>query len=482
MEYQKKVIIQVFDYLAQLPSNDPYIYGPALLDAIRAEGDNTLQASSINDAVNYLREKNAVDVVSALGTSPYDFAFVKISITGINIRTRGDDIFKSAGDSSRSEAFVSNLLYEKIDTKSNKAELRKIVEEVAEGLPFNMFSGNMIPKNSIPDYFIEQYSANNLYQYRHSSGYNIYYSLLSFASGLSPVILDITLYSITEYDSHANKVDDKFDDFKKFETINTNILGFVAYFDILGFSELIKEDDFSEKIQHYNDILNEAVIKDNRELDYIFFSDSVIINSHMATESDLLNIINAISEIMYRLMMELGLTICGSVSYGNFSKFANNGNVMITGTPILDAHHLETIQNWVGAMISPRIVRAFKNLGEKTTLEIPQCNLDKKLFEDNLLWKISVQRYSHIPLSSGVMNGYVIIPHESGLKTCNEFVLKMQECHSKLDDLSLYAPDPYSQKKYLNACEMLDTVHKNWSKLETCKSMKDIMKKPLKLS
>lgn len=99
MEYQKKVIIQVFDYLAHLPQKDPYINGPDLLEAIRAEGDNTLQPSRINDAVNYLREKNAVDIASTYGTKPYDFARVKISSTGINIRIRGEDIFKSISDS-----------------------------------------------------------------------------------------------------------------------------------------------------------------------------------------------------------------------------------------------------------------------------------------------------------------------------------------------------------------------------------------------
>jgi hypothetical protein len=126
MEYQKEVTIQVLNYLAELDPRDPFINGPNLLKAIREKGDNTLSASRINDAVNYLREKNAVDIFSALGTSPYDFAFVKISRTGKNILIRGDDIFKSPADYPPSRAVVIQLLYEKIKTKTNGLELRRI--------------------------------------------------------------------------------------------------------------------------------------------------------------------------------------------------------------------------------------------------------------------------------------------------------------------------------------------------------------------
>lgn len=95
MEYQKKVTFQVLKYLNDLPRNYGYISNNELLEAIRAEGDNILSATRINDAVNYLAEKGAVEVTRTLSSSlPFDFSFVKISRRGRNILIRGEDIFR----------------------------------------------------------------------------------------------------------------------------------------------------------------------------------------------------------------------------------------------------------------------------------------------------------------------------------------------------------------------------------------------------
>jgi len=130
----------------------------------------------------------------------------------------------------------------------------------------------------------------------------------------------------------------------------TEIEGFIGYFDLLGFSESIRSgENFIKKISKYNEILYEAVEVDSKNLEYVFFSDSVIINSKGKSEEELIELIWALSEILYRLLIELNVVICGCISIGKFTKIVDdNNNVMITGSPILEAVHYEKKKNRIG--------------------------------------------------------------------------------------------------------------------------------------
>ena len=55
------------------------------------------------------------------------------------------------------------------------------------------------------------------------------------------------------------------------------ITGFLACFDLLGFSELIVNTGFNEKFDVFCTILEEAVVSGWTDIHYRFFSDSVVI-------------------------------------------------------------------------------------------------------------------------------------------------------------------------------------------------------------
>lgn len=240
--------------------------------------------------------------------------------------------------------------------------------------------------------------------------------------------------------------------------------GFVGYFDILGFSELLRtlEDQaFEKRFKKYCGILKEATSRNDRNLEYTFSSDSVVINSKSGTLSDLLQISTTISEIMYELTMELRVVICGCISYGTFTKRSDNGNTMIAGTPILDAIRYEKRQNWAGVMLSPKIFENFKQIKELLEMDPPGPDVVGQI-NTNIRWLSTIQKYSEIPFSDGDFIGYAILPRNKESKTIISIIEDYKGFIDRLQELLLYAPDIYPQRKYEKTCGFLNRIYDRW--------------------
>lgn len=239
--------------------------------------------------------------------------------------------------------------------------------------------------------------------------------------------------------------------------------GLIAFFDILGFSEMIKENKFSGKMERYKIILNDAVNKTDSDLEYVFFSDSVLINSKSSSKKALLEIILAVSEINYRLVTELSLTICGCISYGTFTKYTDDKkNVMITGLPIVDASHYEKEQNWCGVMISPRVLAEYPIFKEIIIPDLSQPeNID--IMVEKILWLLSIKKYDNIPFTNNrCYQGYIIIPKDIDSKNVPSFLQSLKRYRTDLLELCLLAPDSYTQKKYQEFIKMISVVETEW--------------------
>lgn len=247
----------------------------------------------------------------------------------------------------------------------------------------------------------------------------------------------------------------------------TELEGFIAYFDMLGFSNSIQYgNNFSKKINKYREILFEAIEVDASNLEYVSFSDSVIINSTEKNEETLLELLWALSEILFRMLTELEVAMCGCLSVGTFTKIIDeDNNVMITGTPILDAIHYEKQQNWVGIMLSPKIIKEYPTIREKI-IEKCRSQDDVDLMKHRLLWLSCTQRYSEIPFSNGLRyDGYVIIPKNQSTKNLEELRKDMYIFIDKLDEMSLFASDIHSQNKYSETRQMIYNFLSNMQSL-----------------
>jgi len=241
--------------------------------------------------------------------------------------------------------------------------------------------------------------------------------------------------------------------------------GFVGYFDILGFSELLRLQEaevFEKKFDQYCDILNDATSREKRELDYTFFSDSVMINTQSEDLEELLNISKAISEITYRLTMELDVTICGCISFGSFTKRRDNGNAMMTGTPILKAIQYEKLQNWIGTMLSPSVFQNFRHLKDILNMNPPGPDSVEKIC-DNISWLTTIQYYDKIPFPDGPYSGFVIVPRNRTNNYIQDINQDYLMYRNKLRELSLFAPNIYAQKKYRESCHFIESVADRWT-------------------
>ena len=94
--------------------------------------------------------------------------------------------------------YLSGQLKDLLDGLGPSDKLRDWVDDMVDVLKENMFAGQRVKKNVIPDYYKRKYGVNNLYRYRHPEGFRSCYTLVRKDSHVCPVILDVL--SHPEYD------------------------------------------------------------------------------------------------------------------------------------------------------------------------------------------------------------------------------------------------------------------------------------------
>lgn len=258
-----------------------------------------------------------------------------------------------------------------------------------------------------------------------------------------------------------------------------SINGYVAFLDILGFKELVSRSSFDDDFVQYTDIINEAT-KTNNNLNYVTFSDCVVINTKSRNPQDFSGILRAVSEIVHRLLVEMSVPVCGCISAGTFSRLESlNNDVMIAGMPIVDAYQYEQKQDWVGVILSPSALKNNAEYLEKSNFD--KCNSieDARAFGDNQPWPFLVKRYHVIPFHNpndfvdNSFDGYVVVP-QLPPRSLPTLVLKdLEQYLEKLDALKLLAPTPSAQRKYMmtsnwirDVVKKLEHISSWWKALE----------------
>ena len=251
-----------------------------------------------------------------------------------------------------------------------------------------------------------------------------------------------------------------------------HISGYVAFLDILGFSELVQRDSFSREFEQYSEILKNALRKDKRDLQYVTFSDSVVINTIEANDEQLQQLIEAISEIIFKFMIDLDVPICGCVSRGQFWRHRSRyGDVMLAGPPIIDAYRFEQEQNWVGMILSPQILKLSPYLLEQSQISLPYDKKDARELENRFPWPLLLHRYSMIPFHKPNdfvdrnYDGFVIVPQHGGCQDPVALLDDLELYENKLDKLMSFAPEPNSQMKYKSTKIWIEKVREDWHRV-----------------
>lgn len=149
----------------------------------------------------------------------------------------------------------------------------------------------------------------------------------------------------------------------------SNKIKFVAFLDVLGFSELVKNND----IEYINEIFDN-VFKDIRNKDRLgsriitstseqsstedlsiqMISDTIVIWTKDSSRLSLQVLVGACTNLLTSCFKD-GLPLRGAISVGNIAEIChaeNNMNIKsIIGDAIINAHELEKKQKWMGCVV-----------------------------------------------------------------------------------------------------------------------------------
>lgn len=272
---------------------------------------------------------------------------------------------------------------------------------------------------------------------------------------------------------------------------------YLAYIDILGFTNYILNDDKGKNINEYIKSIknNKGLINQTKQLNYNMFSDNLIIYSQDDEIASFKQIVRLCSILLFDLIQK-GIPIRGSISHGDITiNEKDMYNPIIIGKPVIEAYKFEQKQNWIGMMLNPstkdkinkinddinenprsnvadidfniklKILEAIKKLGNNE--DIRNMNYDLGLY---------LQKCSNIPFEENDLEyvSYVIIPRKKIWQETDNEILKdfkkdIQECMNNLEKMMILAPDPKSQKKYINTKSYLKKFikldDKTWNKL-----------------
>lgn len=249
--------------------------------------------------------------------------------------------------------------------------------------------------------------------------------------------------------------------------INSETLeGFLAYFDLLGFSNKITKEDFTSEFSDYCKIIDEQVSRYRTKMFYNFFSDSVIIYTNKIDIQTFSELVQALNHIFFNLVNKMELSLRGAVSCGKFTIHKQNGNMMIAGQPMVDAYYYEEHQNWIGIMISPTVTDTLTEIFNRMTwFPFIPCNI-KELEEQKLLWWYTrLYYYNKIPWKNtgkedSKFIGYVIIPRIGPTDAFLAIKMNLLLFKYRIEYMKVKAPDTHVQKKYLETEDFLKELIK----------------------
>lgn len=170
--------------------------------------------------------------------------------------------------------------------------------------------------------------------------------------------------------------------------------GFVAIYDILGYKELIKNDDLDKVVQAYTglkDVKNMITTNTHGYINYSFnreiikvhtFSDTFLFYTCEVSEDAFYALLTA-SHFMFIAALWKGLPIRGATAIG---KLYISDEIQI-GKPIVEAYEKEKEQEWIGCWITQDCIDRIsaesreKYLRERVIVKYPIPLKDGKVSE-----------------------------------------------------------------------------------------------------
>ena len=199
--------------------------------------------------------------------------------------------------------------------------------------------------------------------------------------------------------------------------------GFVALLDVLGFSALVSSES-GGRLNQYLRCLEKAF--DARggaaaDVGYVVFSDSIVLTAKGDSEASLQALVQQCSRL-FGTMLEEEFALRGAVAYGSYLRAEGEGGIFVAGNPIIEAYRYETVQDWVGIMLAPSVVRRVPNLADLCMLGAYSTKEQLIDLKRRLNWAPFVQPYGEIPfhvrnfVDNNKFEGFAVLPTNGSSK------------------------------------------------------------------
>lgn len=148
---------------------------------------------------------------------------------------------------------------------------------------------------------------------------------------------------------------------------------YVAFLDILGFKEKLKELDhngISEYISDFSSVVyNEWENSEYKKLQGYIVSDSFVINSTDASEESLEELLGLVKRICEQEFAKNGILLRGGIAKGDFDKLeakelSTLRKGLIVGQAYVDAYLLEGSAKLIGISLSKEVYEDVNNIGQ----------------------------------------------------------------------------------------------------------------------
>ena len=261
------------------------------------------------------------------------------------------------------------------------------------------------------------------------------------------------------------------------EPENLKQRGYVALLDVLGFSDFIASDRQGETLGDYHSFIHAVMGSQDPPgmVEFVVFSDSIVLTIPSDKTDALLRLVTQCSRA-FSMLLDVGIPIRGAISCGKYLRVPSDHGVFVAGSAIIDAYKYESLQNWVGIMLTPTAVSSVPNLSAlcdisklpATPLVAASRGKQTVPFAD-MRWAACVQHCPNIPFHSekgagGDYEGFAIVPG-GGPSTPDLICRGIQNRMVKLKELKSLAPDPAAQRKYSHSYKWFNEVHVRWASL-----------------
>jgi len=249
--------------------------------------------------------------------------------------------------------------------------------------------------------------------------------------------------------------------------------GLVALLDVLGFSSLVSGDRNDEQMQRYLECLREDFDDESvgARVDYVVFSDSIVLTRQDDSESACKAILLRSSRAL-GLMLKNEIALRGAISCGSFFRSAGPSGVFVAGRAILEACKFESLQDWVGIMLTPSTIKQVPDLVKRCTIPDAAANSEdgQKRIREMLPWPAFVQPcrsipfHSDQPFDSNICDGFAIVP-TGGVAAPAALRDSIGQSVEALEWLRSVAPSPSAEAKYRHSHQWLYPIRHQWTQI-----------------